>query len=53
MYIGVFLGGLIGSYIPVMLFDAGWFSAASIILGFAGSAVGLWLGWKLTEWIDT
>ena len=53
MYLGVFVGGTIGSYLPVMLFHVGWFSWESILFGFVGSAVGLWLGWKLTEWIDS
>ncbi len=53
MYIGLFIGGTIGSYVPVLLVGAGWFSLASIIGGLVGSAVGLWLGWKLTEWIDS
>jgi hypothetical protein len=53
MYIGLFIGGTVGSYVPVVLSGAGWFSLASIIAGFVGSAVGLWLGWKLTEWIDS
>ena len=53
MYIGLFLGGIVGSYLPVVLLGSGWFSLASIIGGFVGSAGGLWLGWKLTEWIDS
>ena len=53
MYLGVLVGGTIGSYLPVMLLHVGWFSWESIVLGFVGSAAGLWLGWKLTEWIDS
>jgi hypothetical protein len=53
LYIGLFVGGTVGSYLPVALFGSGWFSAASIIGGFVGCVVGLWLGWKLTEWIDS
>jgi hypothetical protein len=53
LYIGLFVGGVVGSYLPVALVGSGWFSAASIIGGFVGCAVGLWLGWKLTGWIDS
>ena len=51
--IGLFLGSCIGGWLPVALFGQGWLSAASIICGFVGAAAGLWLGWKLTEWIDS
>jgi hypothetical protein len=53
LYIGLFVGGTVGSYLPVALLGAGWFSAASIVGGFVGCAIGLWLGWKLTGWIDS
>ena len=53
IFFGAFLGGIVGSYLPVVLFGSGWFSLASIIGGFVGSAAGIWLGWKLTEWIDS
>ena len=53
MYIGLFVGGIVGSCLPVALFGSGWFSAASIIGGFVGSVIGLWLGWRLTEWIGS
>ena len=53
IFIGLFLGGILGSHLPVVVFGSGWFSPASIIGGFVGSAVGIWLGWKLTEWIES
>jgi uncharacterized membrane protein YeaQ/YmgE (transglycosylase-associated protein family) len=53
MYLGVFVGGTIGGYLPVTLLHVGWFSWESIVFGFVGSAVGLWLGWRLTQWIDS
>jgi phage tail tape-measure protein len=46
IYLGIFVGGTIGSYIPV-LFGQGIFSAASIIGSAVGSFVGLWAGYKL------
>jgi uncharacterized membrane protein YeaQ/YmgE (transglycosylase-associated protein family) len=53
IFIGLFLGGMVGSYLPVALSGSGWFSLASIIGGFVGSVVGMWLGWRLTVWIDS
>lgn len=46
IYLGIFVGGTMGSYIPV-LFGQSWFSAASVIGSAIGSFVGLWAGYKL------
>lgn len=48
IYIGIFVGGLIGSYVPV-LFGQSAFSFASILAGGAGSLVGIWAGYKLGQ----
>ena len=52
VYIGLTIGGIIGGYLPVALFQVSSFSWVSLVCGFAGCLVGLWLGWKLTLWID-
>jgi len=52
IYMGLTIGGIIGGYLPVVLFHVGAFSWVSVICGVVGSIVGLWLGWKLTLWID-
>ena len=53
IWIGAFVGSIVGSWLPVALLDAGWFSAASLIGGFVGAVVGIWLGWKATQWIES
>jgi hypothetical protein len=47
IYLGITVGGIIGSYIPVILFHQGSFSVSSIIGGAIGSFAGLWAGYKL------
>jgi MFS family permease len=51
IYIGLMIGGIIGGYLPVVLFHVSSFSWVSLICGFVGCIVGAWLGWKLTLWI--
>ncbi len=46
IWIGLFLGSTIGSFIP-LLWGAGMFSFSSILFSTAGSIAGIWLGWKL------
>jgi len=46
------IGGMIGGYLPVVLFQVSGFSWLSLVCGFVGCIVGLWLGWKLTLWIE-
>jgi hypothetical protein len=53
IYIGLFVGSIVGSWLPVALAGSGWFSGASILGGFIGAAVGTWLGWQVTQWIDS
>lgn len=45
VYLLVFVGGIIGSYIPVLLFHQGAFSAVSIIGGLVGSFAGVWVAY--------
>ena len=53
IYIGLFIGSVVGSWLPVALTGSGWLSAASLIGGFIGAIAGVWLGWKMTQWIDS
>lgn len=46
IYIGITIGGVIGSYLPVWLFHVDVLSLWSILMGAVGSFVGLWLGYK-------
>lgn len=49
LYIGITVGGLIGSYIPVALFRSNPFGMASLIFGTIGSFAGLWAGYKAQQ----
>jgi uncharacterized membrane protein YeaQ/YmgE (transglycosylase-associated protein family) len=51
--IGMVLGSVVGGWLPVALFDSGWFSVTSLVCSFAGAVAGVWAGWKLTQWIDS
>ena len=51
IYIGLTIGGIIGGYLPVVLFHVSSFSWVSLICGFVGCIAGAWLGWKLTLWV--
>jgi hypothetical protein len=53
IWIGLFVGSIVGSWLPVALFNQGWFSAASLIGGFVGAVAGTWLGWKLAQWVES
>jgi phage tail tape-measure protein len=46
IYLGIGVGGAIGSYVPA-LFGQDMISVASIIGGLVGSIAGLWAGYKL------
>lgn len=52
IYAGITLGGLVGGYLPVILFHASAFGAASIIGGIVGGFVGLWAGFKIYQSLD-
>jgi hypothetical protein len=52
LYMGLTVGGIVGGYLPVALLHVGTFSALSLICGFVGCFVGLWLGWRLMMWIE-
>jgi len=52
LYMGLTVGGIVGSYLPVVLLNVSELSVLSIVCGFLGCAVGLWLGWKLMMWIE-
>jgi hypothetical protein len=49
---GVLLGSIIGGYAPVVLFHSGALSLLSIVAGVVGAFVGLYLAYKLVQWIE-
>jgi hypothetical protein len=46
IYIGIAVGGTLGSWLGAALDHGNWLGAWSILLGTAGSFVGIWLGYK-------
>jgi hypothetical protein len=44
--LGATIGGLIGSYMPVVLFHVDGFSAISILTGVLGGIAGIWAAYK-------
>jgi hypothetical protein len=52
VYAGVTVGGLIGGYVPVLLFHVSDLSLASIACGFAGAFLGLWVGYRIFRLLD-
>jgi hypothetical protein len=51
-YGGVTLGGLLGGYLPVILFHASSLGLASISGGTVGGFLGLWVGYKAFTYLD-
>jgi hypothetical protein len=51
MMLSITICGGIGSYIPVILWHAGGLSGWSIIGGLIGSIAGIWVAFKLNEYI--
>jgi hypothetical protein len=50
VYLLIFVGGVIGSYVPV-IFGQSAFSAVSIIGGVIGSLAGIWAAFKLYDYL--
>lgn len=48
VWIGMFAGSLVGSFVPE-LWGAGVFSFSSIIWSAMGAILGIWLAYKLTH----
>lgn len=50
IFLGVTIGGSIGSWLGALLSHNNYFSAASILLGAVGSLVGIWAGYKAGQY---
>ncbi len=50
IWVGAFVGGAIGGYIPV-LFGASYLSISSIIFSTMGGVIGIWAGYELAQLI--
>lgn len=49
---GVLVGSIIGGYAPVVLFHVSALSLLSIVAGIVGAFVGLYMAYKLVQWIE-
>ncbi|HVO86278.1 MAG TPA: hypothetical protein VMT23_00910, partial [Candidatus Binatia bacterium] len=49
IWIAITVGGVVGSYIPVLLFHSGELSGWSILGGVIGSFAGVWVAVKLNN----
>lgn len=52
IYAGITLGGLVGGYLPVVMWHSSSFGVASIVGGIVGGFVGLWAGFKVYQYLD-
>lgn len=49
IWIGVLIGSTLGGWIGAMMDHGNWFGGWSITLGFVGSFVGIWAGYKASR----
>ena len=52
IFIGLTLGGGVGSWIGALLSHNNYFSATSILLGAVGSLAGIWLGYRAGQYFE-
>ncbi|MDO8639080.1 MAG: hypothetical protein Q7R43_05895 [Candidatus Daviesbacteria bacterium] len=48
IFLGMFVGSLIGGYIPVLFGDS-MFSYLSVITSALGALLGVWIGYKISK----
>lgn len=46
---GMFLGSIVGGYVPIVFFGAGALSVSVILLSAVGAIGGVYLAWKFTK----
>jgi hypothetical protein len=49
IYLGMFVGGLIGGYIPSLVWGASVFSFSSLLGNAVGAFIGIYMTFKLTR----
>lgn len=50
IWIGIFVGSTIGGFVP-MLWHAGLFSLSSVLFSTIGGVIGIWVGYRLSEYL--
>jgi hypothetical protein len=48
VYLGMIIGSIIGGYIPI-LWGAGLISYSSVLFSGIGAIIGVWIGYKLSN----
>ena len=48
--LGMVVGSVAGSYIPSIWGDSA-FSVSSMLFGILGGCIGIWVGFKVAEWL--
>jgi len=51
IFLGVTIFGTIGGWIGALMTNGNWLSGWSILLGTVGSFVGIWVGYKVGQYI--
>lgn len=49
IWLGMFVGSLLGAYVPMLWGDDSFLSLSSVFTGAVGAFLGVWLGFKLTH----
>ena len=49
IYLGMFIGGLLGGYVPVFLWSVSTFSMSSLFGNALGAIIGIYIAFKLTR----
>ncbi len=49
IYLGMFLGGLLGGYIPSIMWGASVFSISALLGNAIGAIIGIYIAFKLTR----
>jgi hypothetical protein len=49
IWIGVFVGSTVGSWIGALFDHGNWFGGWSIALGAVGAFLGIWAGYKISK----
>lgn len=49
IYTSMFIGSLIGGWVPTLLWDAGTFDLTVVFATAIGGALGIYIGWRVTQ----
>lgn len=49
IYLGIFVGGAIGGYLPTLLWNAPYFSFSTIFFNAVGAIIGIWIASKFNR----